>query len=72
MIKLKGTYHNGVLNLEKKIITNTPVKVTVVFEEELPASLQISDFSFQETQEILKDYKGSFSDEVVEERRRAL
>ena len=33
--------------------------------------LQLSDFSFTETQELLKDCKTSFADEVKEERREA-
>lgn len=72
MLELKGTYHNGKLKLEKKIKTRNPVKVTVVFEDATPESLQLTDFSFLETQELLKEYKGSFADEVIEERRQAL
>ena len=34
--------------------------------------LELSDFSFKETQDLLKDCKGSFSDEVIDERRTAL
>jgi hypothetical protein len=44
----------------------------VTFEEESKTHLVLSDFSFLETQDLLKDYKGSFSDEVIEERRNAL
>lgn len=31
--------------------------------------LQLSDFSFAKAQAVLKDYKGSLSDAVIEERR---
>ncbi len=31
--------------------------------------LQLSDFSFAETQKLLKDCKTSFADEVIKERR---
>ncbi len=72
MTTVAGTYFNGHLKLERVVNTERPVKVTVTFDEEVKDSLQVSDFSFLEVQEILKDYKGSFSDEVVEERRKAL
>jgi len=72
VIKLKGTYHNGKFKLDRAIKTKKPVRVTVLFEEEVPQPLSLSDFSFLESQELLKDYKGSFSDEVIEERRQAI
>jgi len=72
MTTISGIYHNGQLKLERPLKTQKPVKVTVTFEEEPKTRLQVSDFSFIESQESLKDYKGSFSDEVIEERRKAL
>lgn len=72
MVSISGTYFNGQLKLERPLKTKKPVKVTVTFEEESVKSLELSDFSFLETQALLKDYKGSFSDEVIEERRTAL
>jgi len=72
MEKINGIYHNGHLKLERPFRTKKPIKVTVIFEEESKSCLQLSDFSFVETQELLKDYHGSFSDEVVEERRKEL
>ena len=72
MTTITGTYYNGHLKLERPLKTKKPVKVTVIFEEESEKSLKLSDFSFLETQALLNDYKGSFSDEVVEERRTAL
>jgi hypothetical protein len=72
MTTITGTYFNGQLKLERQLKTKKPVKVTVTFEEESKTSLALSDFSFLESQEQLKDYKGSFSDEVIEERRKAL
>jgi hypothetical protein len=71
MTTINGTYFNGQLKLEKTLKTKKPVKVTVTFEEEAKKCLSISDFSLLESQELLKDYKGSFSDEVIEERRKA-
>ena len=72
MTTITGTYFNGRLKLERPLKTKKPVKVTLTFEEESKASMALSDFSFLESQEQLKDYKGSFYDEVIEERRKVL
>ena len=72
MITLTGIYYNGQLKLERPIKTKKPMKVTVTFEEESKKFLELSDFSFMESQDLLKDCKGSFSDEVIDERRTAL
>ncbi len=74
MIALTGTYHNGRLELDEPISTDKPMKVIVTFlEEDTKQELQRDDlysrFSFEEARELLKDYKGSFSDAVIEERR---
>jgi len=68
---LTGTYFNGQLILDKPLITNKPIQVTIFFEEEIKTGLKLSDFSFAETQELLKDCSTSFSDEVIEERRKS-
>ena len=76
MIELPGTYYKGKVHLEKIIPTDRPLKVTVVFEEEVDKPetkrLKISDFSFSKSREILKNKEWSFSDTVIEERRDAL
>lgn len=76
MLQLTGTYYEGKVHLEKIIPTDRPLKVTVIFEEEVskpePKRLKFSDFSFAKTREILKDKDWSFSDTVIEERREAL
>ena len=72
MTTITGTYYNGHLKLERPIKTKKPIKVKVTFEEDKKERLELSDFSFAETQDLLKDFKGSFSDEVIEERRNAL
>lgn len=73
MLQLTGTYYRGKVHLEETISTDRPIKVTVVFEEEVarpePKRLKFSDFSFDKTREILKLTKGSLSDTVIEERR---
>ena len=71
MTTITGTYYNGHLKLERPIKTKKPIKVKVTFEEDKKERLVLSDFSFAETQDLLKDFKGSFSDEVIEERRNA-
>jgi hypothetical protein len=72
MTSITGMYYNGQLKLERPFKTKKPVKVTVTFEEEIKTTLALTDFSFLESQELLKDIKGSFSDEVIEERRKAI
>ena len=72
MTPITGPYYNGHLKLERPIKTKKPIKVKVTFEEDKKERLALFDFSFAETQDLLKDFKGSFSDEVVEERRNAL
>ena len=76
MIALVGTYLNGYVKLDKEFTTSSPVKVIVTFLEEIPMQaekgLSLSDFSFAESQKNLEDFKGSFRDSVVEERRGGL
>jgi len=72
MTTITGVYYNGQLKLERPFITKKPVKVTITFEDDPKIYLDLSDFSFLECQELLQDYKGSFSEEVIEERRNAL
>jgi hypothetical protein len=72
MPTLTGTYSRGRLKLDKPVKFTKPVKVTVTFEEETNTGLKLSDFSFLETKELLKDCKTSFSDEVMAERRQVI
>ncbi len=73
MVAVSGTYQNGYLKLDEDYISDTPVKVIVTFLEEVKSEfdkgLSLSDFSFAKSQKILENFKGSFSDTVVEERR---
>ena len=67
-----GTYFNGKISLDSIPPASKPMKVRVVFEDQESTShLTLADFSFAKTQELLKDMKGSFADEVVRERREA-
>ncbi len=67
-----GTYHKGRLTLDRPFNADKPMRVKVTFEEEAEKAIKLSDFSFAESQELLKDCKTSFSEEVVAERRKAV
>lgn len=73
MIAIVGTYQNGYVKLDKDYPSKKPVKVIVTFLEDIQIhsekGLSLSDFSFAESQKNLENFKGSFSDTVVEERR---
>jgi len=68
-----GTYQNGFVKLERAYTSEKPVKVIVTFLEEVQNAsdegLSLSDFSFSESQDNLKNYKGSLGEAVVEDRR---
>jgi hypothetical protein len=73
MVAVVGTYQNGYVKLDKDYSSDVPVKVIVTFLEEVQnessVGLSLSDFSFAKSQKNLENFKGSFSDTVVEERR---
>lgn len=73
MISVVGTYHNGYIKLDKEFPTNNPVQVIITFLEEVQnnseKTLTLSDFSFSESQKASADFKGTFSDALIEERR---
>ena len=73
MVALVGTYQNGYVKLDKDYSSNIPVKVIVTFLEDIQIQSEkgilLSDFSFSKSQKNLENYKGSFSDAVIEERR---
>lgn len=76
MVAVVGTYQNGYVKLDKNYSTKEPVKVIVTFLEDVENTsdkgLSLSDFSFSESQANLENYKGSLSEDVIEERRRDL
>ncbi len=73
MVAVVGTYQNGYVKLDKDYSSNNPVKVIVTFLEDIEIQsekeISLSDFSFTKSQKNLENYKGSFSDAVIEERR---
>lgn len=76
MVAVIGTYQNGYVKLDKEYSSNNPVKVIVTFLEDVQSQSEkgfsLSDFSFSKSQKNLENYKGSFSEEVVDERRTEL
>ena len=73
MFSVVGTYQNGHLKLDKDYSTKNPVKVIVTFLEETQSKsndgLNLTDFSFSKSKKNLQNFKGSFADAVIEERR---
>lgn len=76
MLSIVGTYENGFIKLDKEYSTKNPVKVIVTFLEEIQnkseKSLSLTDFSFSKSKKNLQNFKGSFSDTVIDERRSEL
>jgi len=73
MLSVRGVYENGEVKLKEKITGSGEIPVIVTFledmEEEEPETIDLRAFSFEHSREILKDYLGSLSDAVIEERR---
>ncbi len=73
MVAVTGTYQNGYVKLDKEYKTDNPVKVVVTFLQDVNTgknkTLSFSDFSFDKSRENLKNFKGSLSDVLIEERR---
>ena len=73
MVAVVGTYQNGYVKLDRDYSSNNPVKVIVTFLEDLQTTsekgLLLSDFSFAKSQKNLENFKGSFGNTVIEERR---
>lgn len=77
MLSVFGIYENGCLKLNEDHSTGKPVKVIVTFLEEVQSKseekeLSWSDFSFSKSQKALENFKGSFAETVIEERRAEL
>lgn len=72
MLAVRGVYENGEIKLKEKVSISGEIPVIVTFLEDIemqePQKPDINKFSFKRSKEILKDYKGSLSDAVIEER----
>ena len=73
MLSIVGTYENGHLKLDKDYSTKSPVKVIVIFLEDIQSEsdngLALTDFSSSKSKKNPQKFKGSFSYTVVDERR---
>ena len=76
MLSIVGTYENGYLKLDKDHSTKSPVKVIVTFLEDVQSKsengLALTDFSFSKSKKNLENFKSSFADIVIDERRAEL
>ncbi|QJD77216.1 hypothetical protein [Spirosoma rhododendri] len=78
LVSVEGVYQDGQIRLDDTVSVQNDTKVIVTFLNEkrvaqpIPKRLTLDDFSFRKSQEALKDYKSSFSDAAIEERREAL
>lgn len=76
MVTIEGIYQNGYVKLNRELSVKNPVKVIVTFLDDIEITsekrLTLADFSFAKSQKALEDYKGSFSDEVINDRRSEL
>ncbi len=73
MVAINGTYENGTLLLDKKYLSEKPVKVIITFLDEVEinhtSKFTLADFSFSKSQHVLAMYKGNLSETVLEERK---
>ena len=72
MLKVSGTYENGVVHLDQIIKTTSKIDVVVTFPDFLDSGqkkLSINDFSFLKTREKTKDIKSQFSDVILQDRK---
>lgn len=76
MLSKVGTYQDGYLKLDKDYSTKNPVKVIITFLEDIQSKsdnrLALTDFSFSKSRKNLQNFKGSFADTVIDERRAEL
>ncbi len=73
MLTVKGVYDRGVVKLDQDVKIKKAVNVLITFLDDSEIQHEIppkrNDFSFRKSKELLKNYKGSLSQAVLEERR---
>ena len=77
MLALHGIYKNGFIKLDNPPNTDKVLRVIVTFvdeelsqnDKEVKKRIDINKFSFLQSMEASKDFKGSFSDSLIQERR---
>jgi hypothetical protein len=76
MLTVKGIYKKGVVILPDTARFDKEIDVLVTFLEEIeqkrPQKSLKKRFSFKKSQTLLKNYKGSLSEAIIEERRSQL
>lgn len=76
MLTVRGIYDNGKVFLKEKvpIDKSTDVLITFLGEPEIRESskLDTKQFSFDKARKLLKEYKGSLSEAVIQERRQEI
>jgi hypothetical protein len=76
MLALKGVYENGSVTLPLPLPIKRRMEVIVTFLEEVDdtttSKADLNSFSFAQSRQILKNFKGSCAEAVIEERRTAL
>jgi hypothetical protein len=78
LVSVEGVYQDGQIRLTNTVSVQNDTKVIGTFLNEkraaqaAPKRLTLDDFSFKQTRKLLKDYKGSFSDTVIDDRSEAL
>lgn len=74
MVQIRGKYFNGVLTLQEPVSSESPLEVIVIFPD-VEASgekpIDLADFGFAKAQMLLKDFKGSFTETLLEERKQS-
>ena len=69
-LTLEGVYRNGLVELKEAIQFKGPMKVLVVFIDEIKLKRKLTNkFSFAKSLELTKNCKGSLSEVIINERR---
>lgn len=73
MPKVKGIYKDGKIQLQEEIPEKGPIEVTITYERDngKEQRINLSNFSFKQSQKLLRNLKGSLSDEIIEERQKS-
>jgi len=73
MLTIKGVYDQGRIKFNQDVKFNKVINVLITFLEDSDVQDKMpsrkNTFSFKKSKELLKNYKGSLSQAVVEERR---
>lgn len=69
-LTLEGIYRNGSIEMPEVIKFKKPMRVLVVFVDEVKPKRKLAhEFSFAKSLELTRNCKGNLSDVVIDERR---